>query len=112
LHAPQLIEKSSLLTELAKSAQRTLMLVHINMNASQTNAKPENTLIPMEHARFAISTLIQLLMDLTAPPIFATWRETLSTPLVTVKLAKTGTSQDQRITTANRKFAMTYQDPF
>jgi len=66
----------------------------------------------MEHARFVISTLIQLLMDLTAPPMFATLRETLSTPLVTVKLAKTGTTQDQRITTANKKFAMTYQDPF
>jgi hypothetical protein len=66
----------------------------------------------MEPARFAISTLIQLLMDLTAPPMFATLRETLSTPLVTVKLAKTGTTQDQRITTANKKFAMTYQDPF
>jgi hypothetical protein len=66
----------------------------------------------MEPARFAISTLIQLLMDLTAPPMFATLIETLSTPLVTVKLAKTGTTQDQRITTANKKFAMTYQDPF
>lgn len=88
------------------------MLVHIFMSASQTFALPESTLIPMEHARFAISTLIQLLMDLTAPPMFATLRETLSTPLVTVKLAKTGTTQDQRITTANKKFAMTYQDPF
>ena len=66
----------------------------------------------MEHARFAISTLIQHLMDLTAPLMFATLIETLSTPLVTVKLAKTGTTQDQRITTANKKFAMTYQDPF
>jgi hypothetical protein len=82
------------------------------MSASQTFALLENTLIPMEPARFAISTLIQLLMDLTAPPMFATLRETLSTPLVTVKLAKTGTTQDQRITTANKKFAMTYQDPF
>jgi hypothetical protein len=88
------------------------MLVHIFMSASQTFALLENTLIPMEPARFAISTLIQLLMDLTAPPMFATLRETLSTPLVTVKLAKTGTTQDQRITTANKKFAMTYQDPF
>jgi len=88
------------------------MLVHIFMSASQTIALLENTLIPMEPARFAISTLIQLLMDLTAPPMFATLRETLSTPLVTVKLAKTGTTQDQRITTANKKFAMTYQDPF
>jgi hypothetical protein len=48
------------------------MLVHINMNASKMNAKPENTLIPMEHASFAMFTLIQLLMDLTAPPMFAT----------------------------------------
>jgi hypothetical protein len=88
------------------------MLVHIFMSASQTFALLENTLIPMEPARFAISTLIQLLMDLTAPPMFATLIETLSTPLVTVKLAKTGTTQDQRITTANKKFAMTYQDPF
>jgi len=88
------------------------MLVHINMNASKTNAKPENTLIPMEHVSFAMSTLIQLLMDLTAPPIFATWRETLSTPLVTVKLAMTGSTQDQRTTTANKKFVTTYQDPF